>query len=461
MATNTDLTEEDAADLQFPKDNFNPAPIPYFSNKLIDDSDITGDYCANCDSELGPKYIQCPQCNVNLCCLCFSKGVEFSNHKSNHDYKVLHTNFILYDNSDWTAEEELKLLEGLNSYGNWNLVAQDLPNRSVKEIIEHYEQFYLDGGVLLDIPRFPELDAAAFPPTIVPYQFKLTDCDDPPRYSSSSTFYANLAGYNAARSEFESEYDANAEDILSNLEVLDESHPFYKITNSLQFQLIESYNKRLKERQRWKDVMRAHGLISIRKTVTWLRRYDLTITKPIYEKLIKFMQFCDPTSFEYLMEGLHRAGELKIQISRLIQLRRKGVATLAGGKLFLRIQQIHEENRKKLKIFRSNSQFNWKAIRSNSTTLVIPKLNKRRQGFSPLDIVGLPGYEKLTDKERDLCSKIRLVPATYLELKSVLVCENNKVGHVKLQTARKLLKIDVNKTRRLFDFLVEEGFILK
>lgn len=86
---------------------------------------------------------------------------------------------------------------------------------------------------------------------------------------------------------------------------------------------------------------------------------------------------------------------------------------------------------------------------------------KRRSTFTPLEIIGMPGYEKLLAKERELCRNVRLVPLTYLELKATLIAENNKLGHLKLLTARRLLKIDVNKTRRLYDFLVEEGYIQK
>lgn len=85
----------------------------------------------------------------------------------------------------------------------------------------------------------------------------------------------------------------------------------------------------------------------------------------------------------------------------------------------------------------------------------------RKRTSMPLDVIGLPGYEKLQPRERDLCASVRLVPLTYLELKETLVAENNKLGYLKLLTARRILKIDVNKTRRLYDFLIEEGFICK
>lgn len=142
----------------------------------------------------------------------------------------------------------------------------------------------------------------------------------------------------------------------------------------------------------------------------------------------------------------------------LLALRRKGITTLAEGQMYLKLNQLHQENKKQLKIFRTKPQFNWK---SNKDFEVIPKYFKKRGCAAPLDILGMPGYEKLTEKEKDMCSSVRLVPATYLDLKEVLVNENSRAGFVKLQKARSMLKIDVNKTRRLYDFLVAESYIKK
>lgn len=86
---------------------------------------------------------------------------------------------------------------------------------------------------------------------------------------------------------------------------------------------------------------------------------------------------------------------------------------------------------------------------------------KKRGTFTPIEIIGMPGYEKLLPKEMDLCRNVRLVPLSYIELRDTLIAENKKLGYLKLQTARRLLKIDVNKTRRLYDFLVQEGYINK
>ena len=60
-----------------------------------------------------------------------------------------------------------------------------------------------------------------------------------------------------------------------------------------------------------------------------------------------------------------------------------------------------------------------------------------------------------------LCSQCRLQPVAYLQYKQQLVSECKKEGKVRLADARKLIKIDVNKTRRIYNLLVEKGLVVK
>lgn len=143
-------------------------------------------------------------------------------------------------------------------------------------------------------------------------------------------------------------------------------------------------------------------------------------------------------------------------LNRLCEYRKRGITTLEGAKLYSALKRRREECLKELKVFHNNPLLRPKI---KSFPALLP--TKRKGSFTPLDVIGMPGYEQLQPKERELCKNVRLVPLSYIELKETLISENNKLGHLKLLTARKLLKIDVNKTRKLYDFLVEEGFIQK
>ena len=48
-----------------------------------------------------------------------------------------------------------------------------------------------------------------------------------------------------------------------------------------------------------------------------------------------------------------------------------------------------------------------------------------------------------------------------MEFRDLLVNECTKFGYLRLAQARTLVKIDVNKTRKIYDFLVNEGLINK
>ena len=56
-------------------------------------------------------------------------------------------------------------------------------------------------------------------------------------------------------------------------------------------------------------------------------------------------------------------------------------------------------------------------------------------------------------------SPSRVHPETYLEIKDVLVSECARSNGLRLADARPLVKIDVNKTRKLFDFLIKKDLI--
>lgn len=70
---------------------------------------------------------QCAECAggaVALCLPCLTSGAEFSAHKSGHAYRVRHNRRALsVFRENWSAAEEMALLEGLERHGlgNWKV----------------------------------------------------------------------------------------------------------------------------------------------------------------------------------------------------------------------------------------------------------------------------------------------------------------------------------------------------
>ena len=86
-------------------------------------------------------------------------------------------------------------------------------------------------------------------------------------------------------------------------------------------------------------------------------------------------------------------------------------------------------------------------------------LGATRRTCAPLDIVGLPKYDQLSIEERQLCSEHRGLPQIYLEIKQIMAQECLKHDGLRLADIRPLVKIDVNKTRKLYDYFLQRELI--
>lgn len=79
---------------------------------------------------------------------------------------------------------------------------------------------------------------------------------------------------------------------------------------------------------------------------------------------------------------------------------------------------------------------------------------------APLNLSNSPSLHLLTAAEQMLCSTLRILPKPYLVIKETLVREYAKRGgKLRRRDARDLIKIDVNKTSRVWDFLHQAGFL--
>ena len=79
---------------------------------------------------------------------------------------------------------------------------------------------------------------------------------------------------------------------------------------------------------------------------------------------------------------------------------------------------------------------------------------------APLNLAHSASLHLLSPAEQTLCSQLRIFPKPYLTIKETLVREYVKRGgKLRRREARDLVKIDVNKTSKIWDFLVQCGFL--
>ncbi|CAJ2668325.1 unnamed protein product [Trifolium pratense] len=122
----------------------------------VTDGKVSLYHCNYCNKDISGKIrIKCVVCqDFDLCIECFSVGAELTPHKSNHPYRVMDNLSFPLICPDWSADEEMLLLEAIDMYGfgNWNDVADNVGTKSKAQCIDHYNAVYLNS------PCFPVPD---------------------------------------------------------------------------------------------------------------------------------------------------------------------------------------------------------------------------------------------------------------------------------------------------------------
>lgn len=97
--------------------------------------------CDNCFDKITHKsHIKCKECKVDLCMNCFFTQAKPRFHSTSHLYRAVEPLNFKLNNDQWTALEELLLIEALeiNGLGNWQEVRDYIGTKNTIEIEEHF-----------------------------------------------------------------------------------------------------------------------------------------------------------------------------------------------------------------------------------------------------------------------------------------------------------------------------------
>lgn len=422
--------------------------------------------CLGCASEIVKPFIACEDCRpvtVCVCLACFGKGFETDTHQSDHRYEVIKDDFVLFE-SCWSAAEELRLLEAISEFGfgNWTEIANHLGTKSAKDCEFHYCKHYINDSES-PLPEFKSPDFTYFP-CHIPFRAS----DDPPRPAEGSALQKDMAGYSAARGDFAVEHNDYAELDIKDMEFSDCDDAVEK---QLKLAVLDIYRNIIKERQRRKKIVMKFGLINMTKNLLHTHPYECSLGLQAVTRLKTLSHLVTPQKWDFVLEALHWSTLLKQQISQLKKYRENGLKTFRSAAIYDRLSERRSENERKLHMLNDILQYiqddyqcqPWTQRRMVFDTLSknfdINLPNPPRRTAPSLDVAGLPGFDRLTEAEVELCSKVRLVPNSYLEFKRILMSECSKQGQLRLAQARSLIKIDVNKTRKIYDFLLSQNLI--
>ena len=249
-----------------------------------------GNVCAYCRRGIGSEVrIRCAECGpktlppgvaapLHFCVECFSAGVEVFGHSASHKYSVIENASIYPLSKEWTADEELRLLEGVNKfgYGNWVDVAEHVGGGKTRDRAKrHYEKFFLLNAELdLSQPARPGTPPVAEEKTTVhvagagaPQTSGAPAAAEAPAPAegaapaaggpaAAKAAEAKAAGYLPLRREFDVEWDNDAELLVMDVEFVD-GEPADE--RALKLELLKAYNTTLDERERRRDFVVAGG----------------------------------------------------------------------------------------------------------------------------------------------------------------------------------------------------------
>lgn len=553
------------------------------------------DYCFRDISSL--VRIQCAECGleegrtgaeeVDLCAECFAAGVEFSTHKKNHSYRILQPlGFAVFD-KNWRADEEMLLLEAVesNGLGNWADIADQIGGgRTVEECRDHYLRFYMpcpfidgtdelklmlsDEEVKQSFVSFSRTKKEGIKPT---KRTRIENTkDEVIKTLQSVPANHEITGFMPLRGEFECEIENEAEINVKDMQFAEgiEEDPREEL---LKYTILDIYSSVLDRRSARRAFVISHGLVDFKKH----QQADKSRTKEekdLYSHLKPYARFMTPSNLQRMLDGLVREAELRRQISHLQELRVHGIRSFEEVPSF-------EAEKRHLELYLKGGVVSYAGPSSSSTNAfarkephplppvrpssvvlkepiptnsgkpvasnllmmaqgsasgdlektyddadipgsnqptILPILNAAplpspspspyispsatpptngfcpndltaggnvygigggscnssgisqpivsmsnggRKASTPLNISHADGVELLSEKERHLCSILRLYPRLYLNIKDTLIREYLKIGGLKRAQARAAVKIDVNKTSKLYDFFIAAGWI--
>ncbi|KAJ3997841.1 hypothetical protein F5050DRAFT_1748793 [Lentinula boryana] len=247
---------------------------------------------------------------------------------------------------------------------------------------------------------------------------------------------------------------------------------------ALKFTLMEMYFQRVEKRLESKSIIYDRGLLEYKKIQAAEKKRPRE-EREIIHRFRPFARLGTAADYEVFTADILYEALLRKRIKELQDQRRLGLQT-AGD-----VEKFENDCGRRSQIKASNREAFAKAARQSSVpdqrraSLTLHGDDSRnshdreatpligsssahivRRPPAPLNLANSPSLHLLTPGEQALCSQLRILPKPYLVIKETLVREYaRRGGKLRRREARDLVKVDVNKTSRVWDFLVQAGFL--
>ncbi|KAM9087636.1 transcriptional adapter 2-beta [Balaenoptera ricei] len=408
-------------------------------------------YCVYCLAEVSPLRFRCTECqDIELCPECFSAGAEIGHHRRYHGYQLVDGGrFTLWGpeaEGGWTSREEQLLLDAIEQFGfgNWEDMAAHVgASRTPQEVMEHYVSMYIHGN----------LGKACIPDTI---PNRVTDHTCPSGGPLSPSLTTPLPpldisvaeqqqlGYMPLRDDYEIEYDQDAETLISGLSV---NYDDDDVEIELKRAHVDMYVRKLKERQRRKNIARDYNLVPAflgkdkKEKEKTAKRKVTKEEKELRLKLRPLYQFMSCKEFDDLFENMHKEKMLRAKIRELQRYRRNGITKMEESAEYEAARHKREKRKEN----------------KNTAGSKRGKEDGKDSEFAAIE--NLPGFELLSDREKVLCSSVNLSPARYVTVKTIIIKDHLQKRQGIPSKSRLPSYLDKVLKKRILNFLTESGWI--
>ncbi|KAL0890239.1 hypothetical protein Bca101_014222 [Brassica carinata] len=447
------------------------------SSSIAQGTEGGGKYnCDYCQKDITGKIrIKCSVCpDFDLCVECMSVGAEITPHKCYHAYRVMENLTFPLICPDWSADDEMLLLEGLEIYGmgNWAEVAEHVGTKSKQQCLDHYRNIYLNS------PFFPlpdmshvagkskkELQAMSKEPVqdkkeqnmkveypFSPPKVKVEDTQKESHTDRSfggkkpvtpgNNSLVELSSYNHKREEFDPEYDNDAEQLLAEMEFKQNDTPDEK---KLKLRVLRIFSKRLDERKRRKEFILERNLLYPNPSEKNLSQEE----KVQCRRLDVFMRFHSKEEHEDLLHSVVSEYRMVKRLKDLKEAQMAGCRSTAEAERYL--------GRKRKRESEEGMNRGKESSQSAGELGSRPPVQASSSYVNDLDLIGFTESQLLSESEKRLCSEAKLVPPVYLQMQQVMSHEIFKGNVTKKSDAYSLFEIDPTKVDRVYDMLVKKG----
>ncbi|EUD67419.1 hypothetical protein C922_02125 [Plasmodium inui San Antonio 1] len=442
-------------------------------------------HCDICNKDITHAIrIRCAECvDFDLCVNCFSSGKEMKSekceHYNYHNYiPIPKYDFPLYK-LNWSAEEELLLLDGISKYGfgNWEQVA-DLVNSAAKiaktdrECEKHYYNFYLKSNCA----PLPDNKRLLIKPDGNPYDIEhvtekdMNENDDYVQPKSKKNNRTQIIGYWPLRGDFDIEYDNDAELLLADMEFKESDLPQQK---ELKLQVLEIYNSKLDERIYRKRTVIERGLLDTKSQMQRDKKRTKE-EKELYTALKPLSRFHSPQHHEYFIQLLLEEQKLRQRLTKLQEWKTLGLQNIEQvqeyeieknrrakeavkhqqqqHQLQMQLQQNQQQNQQQQQ--ERPEKVGTKAMKSNKKECKIKqKEEQEMEDSKKLNIDTFVQLDLLNEKEVEFCKNMKLPILFFLLIKRLLIMEISNSNLNMLKDINEL-KLKGYKVGQLYDFFL-------